>query len=118
MKQFVLEAPFEDYMIEFLGFFGTTFYIIFRNTFQGNHYVQDSKKTNKQHLVTSLINSIVITIVLTILQIINGEEYIFGLEIFIVWIVSFSGSFGLLKLIDYINNKRIQQINNRLDKLE
>lgn len=61
VKQFIFEASFSEYIVEFIGFFGVSIYILIRNIFVGNTLFPNIKK--KALFIIPIICGITVTIV-------------------------------------------------------
>jgi len=117
VKQFVLEASFKEYMIEFIGFFGASVYIIIRNIFVGNTLFPNTKK--KVLFIIPLVCGVTITIVSFLsnleshLQ--SGNLVMTLIVLLIAFITSTVGSFVVIYLIYKGNEKRSKKLEEKFD---
>jgi len=117
VKQFVLEAPFKEYMIEFIGFFGASVYIIIRNIFVGNTLFPNTKK--KSLYIIPLVCGVTITIVSFVsnleshLQ--SGNLAMTLIVLSVAFITSTIGSFVVIYLIYRSNEKRSKKLEEKFD---
>ena len=120
IQQFLLNAPFEQYAVEFICFFGISFYVLIRYMMLGLNIYGETK-------VIPLVNSIVMGIVVTAINgVLNYSKYAEqykedGIGYFIaVLAVTFISatiiSFIVLAFFGYLNNKRQARILKHLDE--
>lgn len=103
IKQFVFDATFSEYAIEFIAFFGACFYILIRSIWVGNNIYSCDSQGNRLIIVNSLVIGVTITATALFLQIrdkgnING---IVGNSLAIFIVIS-------LAIIDIIIYKYIE----------
>lgn len=65
VQQYVFKASFEEYITEFICFFGASIYIIIRNTMLGNRIVSENTNKNRVIILNSLIVGLVIAVITT-----------------------------------------------------
>lgn len=117
-KQFVLDAEFKEYMVEFIGFFGASVYIVIRNIFAGNNMFSNLK--NKALYIIPLICGLATTAASFVM---NREYHMSGENIGLsiaALLVSFAssavGSFILIYVIYKSNKKRADKLAEKYDQ--
>lgn len=122
VQQFVFNAPFSAYAVEFFGFFGASIYIIIRNLIYGNNLFGQVTSTKKTILRSSLVTGITITTVSIFLNTQNNSSKLSSGESLYTYILVFFigtlGTFFMYLLLGFINTKRIQKIDQDLNDLE
>lgn len=118
VKQFVFHAEFSEYAIEFIAFFGSSFYIVIRNLLVGNHLF--SMDNNKGKIIlNTLVTSSTITVVLAFMNMgERGSRSEFMIQMVIVFVIaglaSLVSNYGLYKL----NQRRIEKLEKHYDEDE
>lgn len=114
VKQFVFNAEFNDYAVEFIAFFGSNIYIIVRNIFVGNDLYASSKK--RLPIINSIVMGISTTFTLVILR---YKEFStmndFILELIMTFFSSAVTAFLVFYIINKITKKRIKHIEEQYD---
>ncbi len=116
VKQLVYEAPFEDYAVEFIAFFGGAFYIVIKNLFVGNRIFT----TNKNNLVMIVVNSIIIGITITVITLLlhyNENNSFEGITVTVIlaFVVPALSAFIVLFGLNKLNQHRIKKLENQYD---
>jgi hypothetical protein len=125
VQQFMMNAQFEQYAVEFICFFGMSLYIIIRYMTLGLNLYGEGKRAK----AISFVNSIVVGIVVTAINgILNYTQYAEkykedGIGYFIaVLAVTFISAtipvFGILSCLNYLNKKKQAKIQKQLDEEE
>ncbi len=125
IQQSLLKSPFEQYAVEFICFFGISFYVLIRYMMLGLNLYGETKRAK----VIPLVNSIVMGIVVTAINgVLNYSEHAAqykadGIGYFIAvlavtFICATIISFIVLSFFGYLNNKRQAKILKRLDEDE
>lgn len=122
VQQFVFNAPFSAYAVEFFGFFGASIYITIRNLIYGNNLFGQVTSTKKTILRSSLVTGITITAVSIFLNNQNATSKLSSSEAIYTYILVFLigtlCTFVMYLILGLINKKRIQKIDYELDELE
>lgn len=124
IQQFLFNAPFKQYAVEFICFFGISFYILIRNLMLGINIFGDEKSEKKIMLINSIVTGISVTIVNGILNYIQYAEHYEGrIQFFIATlIVTFIsatiGTFLFFALFSFINHMKQREIEKKLDEEE
>lgn len=124
IQQFLFNAPFEQYAVEFICFFGISIYILIRNLMLGINIFGDEKNEKKIALINSVVAGISVTIVNGTLNYIKYAEHYDGkFEFFIATLlVTFISStictFAFFALLGFINHIKQKQIEKKLDEEE
>ena len=125
VQQFLLNAPFEQYAVEFICFFGMSIYMIIRYLTFGLDIYGEGKRSKRIPLVNSMVVGITVT---TINGVLNYTEYAEryqeeGIGYFITFLaVTFISAavsaFAVLSYLDYLNKKKQAKIENQLEQEE
>lgn len=75
VKQFVFNADFSEYAVEFFAFFGASFYIVIRNIAVGNNLFRIDKHNKGMIIINSLVTGITITVVTAFLHFNEYDNY-------------------------------------------
>ena len=125
VQQFYLKAPFSQYAVECLCFFGVSFYIVIRQFTLGLNLYQDEKKGTRTMLTTCLVIGSTVTIINGIMNYTaNAEHYQqngilpFITTIAITFITATGASSLMMMLFYYINKKKQASIQKQLDANE
>lgn len=65
VKQFIFNAPFAEYCVEFIGFFGASIYVLVRNLVSGNNLFKTKK--SKIEILSIFVSAIIIAVMSTII---------------------------------------------------
>lgn len=125
VQQFLLKAPFEQYAVEMICFFGISIYIIVRYMTLGLNIYGEGKRAKRIPFVNSIVTGVAVT---TINGVLNYTKYAEryqrdGIGYFIAMLaVTFISStffaFIVLSCFSYLNKKRQDQIEKQLDNDE
>jgi FtsH-binding integral membrane protein len=125
VQQFLLNAPFEQYAVEAICFFGMSAYIIVRYVTLGIDLYGNKNRAKVTPFLNSIVAGGVITAVNGVLNYSKyGEHYQedgIGPFVAVLAITFISVSifvFLMFSLINYLNKKRQAQIQKRLDEEE
>lgn len=125
IQEYFLNAPFEQYAVEVICFFGMSLYIIVRNVMLGLNLYGEQRPVKGIVLLSSLIVGVTTTTINGVLNYMQYAEqhykdnigfFIAGLAITFISATGFS--FALLSFIQYLNKKRQDNIQQKLDAQE
>lgn len=117
VKQFVFQAEFREYAVEFIAFFGGCFYIVLRNIFAGNNLFEGNRKN------VAIINSVIISVTVTaVTGFLHFKDFQSTSDFLIELVIAFVSSIIAVLLFYYILNKvtqrRIKTIEKRFEEEE
>lgn len=125
IQQYLLNAPFEQYAVEFICFFGMSFYMIIRYMTLGLNIYGEGKRAKANATVSSIVVGIVVTVINGVLNYTQYAEHYRedGIGLFIaVLAITFTStavpSFVLLSCLNYLNKKNQAKIQKQLDEKE
>ncbi|WP_099467308.1 DUF6773 family protein [Konateibacter massiliensis] len=125
VQQFLLNAPFEQYAVEFICFFGMSFYIIIRYMSSGLNIYGEEKRAKALTFVNSIVCGIVVTAINGILNYIQyAERYkedgigYFIAALAVTFISATLLAFIVLFFLNYLNTKKQEKIKKQLDQEE
>lgn len=125
IQQSFLNAPFEQYAVEFICFIGMSTYIIVRNIAIGNNIFDDEKRAKFIKLINSSVAGITVTIINGVLNYAKYADHYKedGIGYFIaVLVITFISAtiptFILLSVIGYLNKKKQDRVQKQLDEDE
>jgi len=125
IQQFLLKAPFVQYVAELICFIGMALYMIIRYIMLGINIYDDEKQTKSSPLINSLVSGVVVTLVTGVLNYLeNAERYkIDGIGYFIamlaITLISSSVfTYIILSCANFFNNKKQAQIEKEMDENE
>lgn len=125
VQQFLLNAPFEQYAVEFICFFGMSLYMIIRYMTLGLNIYGEGKRANAIPFVNSIVAGITVTTINGILNYTRyAEQYkedgigYFIAVLAITFISATVSAFVVLFTLDCINKKRQEKIEKQLDEKE
>lgn len=124
VQQFLLNAPFEQYAVEFICFFGMSLYIIVRYMRLGLNIYGEGKRAKGISLLNSIVTGIIATAINGVLNYSRyAEHYQDNTGLFIATLVIFFVSvtasvFIVLSLLNYLNKKKQEKIQKQLDEDE
>lgn len=124
VQQNILNAPFKQYAVEFICFFGISIYILIRNFMFGIDIFGDKKRARIMALINSIIAGITVTAVTGILNYIEYAEHyegnliLFVISLLITFVSSVICTLVVFALISFINNRKINKIQKELDEEE
>lgn len=122
VQQFIFNAPFEQYAVEGICFFGISVYVLIRYMTLGLDIFGEGKSARTIPLLTSLTVGVTVTAVNGVLNYIRYADHYKedGIFLFIaVLIITFISatvfSFVLLSFLNYLNKKKQAKIQKQLD---
>jgi FtsH-binding integral membrane protein len=122
VQQFLVNAPFEQYAVEFLCFFGMSIFIIVRYMTLGLNIFGEGKRAKSISLVNSLVAGITVTAINGVLNFTRYAAHYKedGIGYFIATlVVTFISAtvfvFVLLSCLNYLNKKKQSRIQKQLD---
>lgn len=124
VQQFLLNAPFEQYAVEFICFFGMSVYIIVRYMMLGLNIYGEGKRAKGIPLLNSIVTGIVATAINGVLNYSKyAEHYQDNIGLFIATLVVFfisvtASVFVVLSLLNYLNKQKQAKIQKQLDEDE
>ncbi|MDR1689358.1 MAG: hypothetical protein LBS21_12200 [Clostridiales bacterium] len=125
VQQFLLDAPFEQYAVEILCFFGMSIYMIVRHITLGIDMHENEKRATAIPLLNSIVAGITVTVINGVLNFVKyGERYketgagVFAATLVFTFIGTTIFAFAVLSCVKYLNGKRQAQILKRLDEDE
>ncbi len=125
VQQFLLNAPFEQYAVEFICFLGISLYMSIRYMTLGLNINGEGKQANAIPLVNSIIVGITVTMINGIFNYIRyAEQYkedgigYFIAVLAITFISATVSAFVVLFTLDCINKKKQEEIKKQLDEKE
>jgi hypothetical protein len=125
VQQFLLNAPFEQYAVETLCFFGMSIYMIARHMTLGLDIFDEEKHTKTIPVVNSIVAGITVTAINGVCNYAQyGESYqesgmgYFFAMLAITFISTALFTFAVLTLMKFLNKKKQAQIGKRLDDEE
>lgn len=122
VQQYVFNAPFSQYAVEFICFFGACGYILIRNILSGNHLFGTKKNSKRLIVVNSLVGGITISVITGVANYAKyGEKFAEGTLLLTLAITFISGAgvmFLGLWVIHLFNQKKQLKIEEELDEEE
>ncbi|MDD2235215.1 MAG: hypothetical protein PHZ11_07560 [Desulfitobacteriaceae bacterium] len=125
IQQYLLNAPFKQYAVEFICFLCMSFYVIIRYMTLGLNIYGEGKRAKAIPIVNSIVAGIVVTVINGVL---NYTQYAaqyreagIGYFIAVLAITFISAtvlSFVVLFGLDYLNKKKQSKIQKQLDEKE
>ena len=125
VQQFLLKAPFEQYAVEFICFFGMSFYMIIRYMTLGLNIYGEGKRAEAIPIVNSIIAGIVVTVINGVS---NYTQYAkqyqqdgigyFIAVLAVTFISATVSGYIILSCLDYLNKKKQAKIQKQLDEKE
>jgi len=125
IQQFLLHAPFEQYAVEFISFFGISIYITIRYLTLGLNLYGEGKRSKSMPLVNSIVTGLVVSAINGFL---NYKQYaekykedgmIYFIAVLVVTFISATVSaFVVLSFLSYLNKRKQAKIQKQLDELE
>lgn len=122
VQQYLFNAPFSQYVVEFIAFFGASIYILIRNIVTGNNLFSTSESAKKIVVLNSVICGLVVSVINGVLKYPTIEEYVrnnWGFFIFtqiITFVSSTVFAFAVFFIVYLFNNKRQKQIDKMLNE--
>lgn len=125
VQQFLLNAPFEQYAVEFIGFFGMSIYMIIRYMTLGLDIYGEGKRAKAIPFVNSIVAGIVVTAINGVLNYTQyAEQYkedgigYFIAVLAVTFISATVSTFVVLSYLNYLNKKKQAKIQKKLDEME
>lgn len=125
VQQFLLNAPFEQYAVESICFFGMSLYIIIRYMTLGLNIYGEDKRPKGILFVSSIITGITVTVINGVLNYTKyGERYqkdgigYFIAVLVVTFITATIFAFAVMSCIHFMNKKKQTKIQKQLDKEE
>lgn len=125
VQQFLLNAPFEQYAVEFICFFGISLYMIIRYMTLGLNIYGEGKRAKYITFMNSIVTGIVVTAINGVLNYTQySEQYKEdGIGYFIAvlaftFISAIILVFVVLSCLNYLNKKKQAKIQKQLDEKE
>ncbi len=124
VQQFLLNAPFKQYAVEFICLFGMSIYMIIRYMMLGLNIYGEGKRARSIPLVNSIVAGIVVTVINGVLNYTKyAEHYEDNIGLFIATLaITFIGAtafcFAVLSFLNYLNKKKQEKIQKQLDDEE
>ena len=125
VQQYLLNAPFKQYAVEVICFFGISFYMIIRHMMLGLNIYGETKRAKGIPLLSSIVTGIVVT---SINGALNYSKYAdkykedgigyFIAVLAVTFISATIGSYIVLSFLDYLNDKKQGKILKKLDEDE
>lgn len=112
-QQFILNAPFAQFAVEFFCVIGVGIYMTIRNLSVGVDIWDSHTCTNKKLFINSIISGI---ICVTLFVFLSGERNVWSI---VLIFISFSVVYFILNFtLQYINKKRQKQIDDEIEDNE
>jgi hypothetical protein len=125
IQQFLLKAPFEQYAVETVCFFGMSLYVIIRYMTCGMSLYGEGKRANANPFVSGIAAGMAVTAmngVLNYMQYADRyKEDGWGYFIAVLAVTFISATalvFAVLSCLHYLNRKRQEKIQKQLDEKE
>lgn len=123
IQQYLYNAPFSQYAVEFLVFIAMSIYVLIANIRIGNDIFFTEKKGHSTIILNSLVTGITVTVINTMINYINYSDKIqssiithLALVALITFISCTTLAFITLKVFHLYNQKKQQAINDKLNK--
>ena len=123
VQQFLLNASFEQYVAEFICFFGMSLYMIVRYMTLGLNIYGEGKRANAITFVNSIVAGIVVTAINGVLNYTKyAEQYkedgigYFIAALAVTFISATVPVFLVLSYLNYLNKKKQAKIQKQLDE--
>lgn len=113
IQQFILNAPLSQFAVEFFCLIGMGIYMTIRHLTAGIDIWNSTTHTNKKTLINVITTS---TISVVLIIVLVGERNIWNLVMFFLCFTTFH--FITTLAFQYINKKRQQQIDDKLNSDE
>lgn len=113
IQQFVLNAPFSQFAVEFFCLIGMGIYMTIRHLTAGIDIWNSKAHTNKKVLINGVTSGVISVILIAVLA---GERNVLNLVIFFLCFTAINFIANLT--FQYINKKRQRQIDDKLNSDE
>jgi len=124
IQQYLFNAPFTQYAVELIAFFGASIYILIRNLTLGNNMFKSDKSAKKLVVATSVVCGVIVTVINGVFNYARYvEHYNDNLGFFIVTLaITFASttvtSFIFFFITYLLNEKKKKQIEKKLNEDE
>lgn len=120
VQQYIFNAPFSQYAVEFICFVGASIYIVIRNIISGNDLYSTKNNDKKLVVVNSLVTGVVICVITGVSNYIRySENFTNGLLLIPLTITFICGTFVAFlgfSSIYFLNKRKQKKISEELDK--
>ncbi len=125
VQQFLLNAPFKQYAVEVICFFGMSLYMTIRYMTLGLDIYGEGKRANAIPLVNSIVAGLVVTVINGVLNYVQyAEKYkeegiVYFIAVLAVTFISATiSTFVVMSCLNYLNKKNQTRIQKQLDEKE
>lgn len=125
VQQFLFDAQFEQYAAEFICFFGMSIYVIVRYMTLGLNIYGEGKRVKYIPLVSSIVTGLTVMAINGVLNYIRYSEHYkedgigyFIATLAVTFISVTVSAFIILSCLKYLNNRKQEKINKKLDEDE
>ncbi|WPC44621.1 DUF6773 family protein [Clostridium sp. JS66] len=116
VKQFIFKASFSEYAIEFIAFFGASFYIMIRNILAGNSpFGIDKHIKNKMIIINSVVIGLVNTVVSEFLNFKRHGISLSIMDLSTIFIISILEVFAIFFVLNILSKRRSEKLENKFD---
>jgi TctA family transporter len=121
IQQYIFDAPFSQYAVEYAFFICSSFYVLLRNLMVGNNIFSSNKSSKNLVVVNSIVCGLTITVINTVLNYIKlGDLFItdIGNTIMlsgITFVCATVGAFIIFEMLYLINKKKQEKIESMLN---
>lgn len=116
-QQFLLDASFKEYRVEFIGWLGASLYILIRNIFAGNNIFTNLK--SKSLFIIPIICALSATAASFIMNRdyhLSGENIVLSIvTLLITFVISGVGAFAATYIIKKLNEKQSKKLEEKYD---
>jgi len=121
IQQYIYNAPFSQYAVEFVFFISSSFYVLVRNIMLGNNIFSSTKNSKKLVVINSIVSGLTVTVINTFFNY-NELGGLFktniGYEIMvsaITFICATTTAFVVFQLLYFLNKKKQEKIETKLN---
>ncbi|CUX37719.1 hypothetical protein BN3590_01077 [Clostridium sp. C105KSO15] len=125
VQQFLLNAPFKQYAVEVICFFGMSLYMTIRYMTLGLDIYGEGKRAKAIPLVNSIVAGLVVTVINGVLNYVQyAEKYkeegiVYFIAVLAVTFISATiSTFVVMSCLHYLNKKNQAKIQKQLDEKE
>lgn len=116
VKQFIFKASFSEYAIEFIAFFGASFYIMIRNILIGNSpFGIDNHRKNRMMIINSVVIGLTNTVVSEFLNFKRHGISLSIMDLIIIFIISILEVFAIQFVLNILSKRRSEKLENKFD---
>lgn len=116
VKQFIFEASFSEYAVEFIAFFGASFYIMIRNILIGNSpFGIDNHRKNRMMIINSVVIGLTNTVVSEFLNFKRNGISLSIKDLIIIFIISILEVFAISFILNILSKRRSEKLENKFD---